>query len=115
MMIFEHRIPMAGGARDARGGDQSAQDGARKPSTQPGRGPKLLASDTLSALVAALARSTTRQVVMYHAATVGILGGVVCTPLISVVAWVGMVLPAQATLHQLAPMLMTAALVWLAL
>ncbi len=52
---------------------------------------------------------------MYHAATASILGGVVCTPLISVVAWVGMVLPEKATLHQLAPVLMTAALVWLAL
>jgi cobalamin biosynthesis protein CobD/CbiB len=52
---------------------------------------------------------------MYHAATAGILGGVVCTPLISVVAWVGMVLPERTTLHQLAPILMTSALVWLAL
>ena len=115
MMIFEHRIPMAGGPGGAHAGDRSAQDGLREQPTEPSRVRKLLSGATLSALAAAMTRSTTRQVVTYHTATVGILGGVVCTPVISVLAWVGMVLPQNAALHQIAPMLMTAALVWLAL
>lgn len=115
MMIFQHRIPLVGEPRSVRGSELSALDGASEQSVGPSRGRRALSAETFSALGAALARSTTRQVVMYHAATVGILGGVVCTPLISVVAWVGMVLPETATLHQLAPVLMTTALVWLAL
>ena len=111
MMIFEHHIPMAGEPGGARGNNH----GPSEQSNEPTRARRLLSAALFSAVISALARSTTRQVVVYHAATVGILGGVVCTPVISVLAWVGMVLPEKATLHQLAPMLMTAALVWLAL
>src|SRR5690348_10167758 len=115
MMIFQHRIPLAGEPRHVSGSELSARDSASEQSAGMSRARRLFAGAAFSMLAAALTRSTTRQAVMYHAATASILGGVVCTPLISAVAWVGMVLPEQTTLHQIAPILMTAALVWLAL
>lgn len=115
MTIFQHRIPLAGGPRGTRESEPHAQDGASGQSADISRARRLLAQCSSSALVTALAGSTTRKIVAHHAATVGILGGIICTPVISGAAWVGMVLPAQAALHQMAPALMTTALVWLAL
>lgn len=74
---------------------------------------------TWSAMVAALltvmTSSVTRQMLGHTLANVCILGGIVGAPFISMLAWVGMVLPTMAPLHQAAPTLMTGALIWLAL
>lgn len=115
MTIFQHRIPLSGGPRDARESGFDAQDSASEHSARSSRIRRLLTQVAHSAVVTTLTGPAARQVVVRHAATVGILGGIVCTPVISVAAWVGMVLPAQAALHQIAPALMTTALVWLAL
>lgn len=120
MMIFQHRIPLSGGARHSRGNDRGAQDSASEQYMEATRARRFVerrfvARTSFGALFEALAGPTTRRFVLHHAASVGILGGILCTPAISVLAWVGMVLPAKAALHQLAPVLIATALVWLAL
>lgn len=48
-------------------------------------------------------------------ANVCIVGGVIAAPIVSVLAWIGMVLPEQSILHHAANVLFAVALVWLAL
>lgn len=45
-------------------------------------------------------------------ANVCILGGIVAAPIVSVVAWIGLILPTHALLHQIAPALVATSLVW---
>lgn len=44
---------------------------------------------------------------------IAIVGGIVAAPIISVVAWVGVILPVHAPLHQAAPPLFIGALLWM--
>jgi hypothetical protein len=67
------------------------------------------------AAIALVASPIARQWIASAAANVCILGGIIAAPVISIVAWVGMILPTKAPLHQMAPSLMTGALIWLAL
>lgn len=48
-------------------------------------------------------------------ANVCILGGVVAAPVVSLVGWIGMLLPEHTPLHSAAPALFLAALIWLGL
>lgn len=41
-----------------------------------------------------------------------ILGGIVAAPVVSMVAWIGLVLPTHALLHRLAPALVATSLIW---
>jgi len=71
----------------------------------------------LAVLVGPLARPWLGQWLAALVAALGnvcILGGILAAPVVSMVAWVGMVLPGKALLHQIAPALMTTALIWLA-
>jgi hypothetical protein len=62
-----------------------------------------------------LAGPLMRHWLLASLANITVLGGILAAPIVSVVAWVGMVLPTTALLHQWAPGLMTVALIWLAL
>lgn len=122
MMIFQHRIPWSGGLRcgDRRGpgalGAADEMPGQALPRDDGSSGLLLWGiGPALLALLTGQSSQAARQWLTHTAANVCILGGIVCSPFISMLAWVGMVLPTQAALHQLAPVLMTASLIWLAL
>jgi hypothetical protein len=76
---------------------------------------QILTWSAVAALAAVVTGQAARQWMAHAAANVCILGGIVGAPIISVVAWVGMVLPTKAPLHQAAPTLMLGALIWLGL
>jgi hypothetical protein len=63
----------------------------------------------------AVAMGSLRHTLVSLGANIAIIGGILATPIISVVAWIGMLLPASMPLHHAAPNLMVGALVWLAL
>lgn len=69
------------------------------------------AAVVLGVLLSAAARSWIVEAVM----TLCIAGGVLAAPLVSLVAWLGMVLPERSLLHQSAPVLFAASLLWLTL
>lgn len=122
MMIFQHRIPWAGGLRcgDRRGsstlGSADEMSGQALPQDD-GSSAVLLwgVGQALQAILTGQSGHAARQWLTHTAANVCILGGIICSPFISMLAWVGMALPTQTGLHQMAPALMTAALIWLAL
>jgi hypothetical protein len=71
---------------------------------------------TLLALLGSTVTSTvTRQWLTVALANACILGGILVAPLVSVIAWIGLALPSQALLHQLAPILVTGSLIWFGL
>ncbi len=113
MMVSQDRIQGSQGLRGqvpgAAGSTSGRLDGSQR--TQQ----VLTWSAMAAALLTALSSSVTRQMLGHTLANVCILGGIVGAPFISVLAWVGMVLPTTAPLHQAAPTLMTGALIWLAL
>jgi hypothetical protein len=78
-------------------------------------GQQALTWNAMAALLTAATGSMTRQMLAHTLANVCILGGIVGAPVISVLAWIGMVLSDTSPLHQAAPALMTGALIWLAL
>lgn len=112
MMIFQHRIPWSGGMHSARRRDCAAEGVAGDQAIR-AQGRRIRSWATT--FVGCLTGPAARRRVASSAANVGILGGIVCTPFVSMFAWVGMVLPTQTALHQLAPALMTVAVIWLAL
>ncbi len=63
----------------------------------------------------ALARMDLRRRLSEAVVTTCVFGGFVAAPLLSLLAWVGLLLPARAPLHHAAPPLFVAALVWLIL
>jgi hypothetical protein len=67
------------------------------------------------ALLTLLGSALTRQWLAHLLANICVLGGIVAAPLVSVVAWVGLLLPARALLHQMAPMLVAGSLIWFAM
>jgi hypothetical protein len=116
MMVSQDRIDGALGLRgQVPGTVPGAADSARGRLDDPPRSQQALTWSALAALLTAVAGSMTRQKLAHALANVCILGGIIGAPFISMLAWVGMVLPTTAPLHQAAPTLMTGALIWLAL
>lgn len=66
------------------------------------------------AAIGLLANPALRQWLLSALGNVAVVGGIVAAPLLSVAAWVGMVLPAGAPLHQASPALFIGAMIWLA-
>jgi hypothetical protein len=97
-------VPGTTGSGSARGRFRGARSGQQA-----------LMWNAMAALLTAATGSTTRQMLAHSLANVCILGGIVGAPIISVLAWIGMVFPDTTPLHQAAPTLMTGALIWLAL
>jgi hypothetical protein len=64
------------------------------------------------ALLTRLVSPLTRRWLASALANICILGGILGAPVVSVVAWVGLALPTQHLLHQMAPMLVTGSLIW---
>ena len=62
-----------------------------------------------------LASLTFRHWLYAAFANIAIVGGIVAAPIISLVAWVGVILPVHAPLHQAAPTLFIGALLWMAM
>lgn len=60
-----------------------------------------------------LANVTYRQWIMGALANIAIIGGIVAAPVISLVAWIGVILPVHAPLHQASPTLFIGALLWM--
>ncbi len=75
-----------------------------------------MGSLTLGALVVTVATHPTVRYWLTEGASIFfVFGGVVAAPLMSVVAWIGLTLPHNVGLHQIAPTLFIAALVWFCL
>jgi hypothetical protein len=74
-----------------------------------------LAWSALAGFVALLANPFIRHWVGGMLMNVCVVGGILAAPVVSVVGWVGLVLPARALLHQYAPSLVAFALIWFAL
>jgi hypothetical protein len=112
MMFFQdsmHRWHGLGGSASGAAGAASERlDEAR-------RLRQMLTWSAVAGLATMATGQAARQWMAHAAANVCILGGIVGAPIISVVAWVGMVLPTKAPLHQAAPTLMLGALIWLGL
>lgn len=64
---------------------------------------------------AVAASSALRHSLVPLLANICIVGGIVAAPIVSAVAWIGMVLPAHSLLHQVANTLFAIALIWLCL
>jgi hypothetical protein len=60
-----------------------------------------------------LANVTYRQWILAALANIAIIGGIVAAPVISLVAWIGVILPVHAPLHQASPTLFIGALLWM--
>ena len=69
----------------------------------------------LVALLIVLASPASRHWFSTSLANIAIVGGIVAAPIISVVAWIGVILPVHAPLHQAAPTLFIGALLWMAM
>jgi hypothetical protein len=70
---------------------------------------------TLIALLTLLGSPLTRQWLATTLGNICVLGGILAAPVVSVVAWIGLLLPSHALLHQLAPALVITSLVWFGL
>jgi hypothetical protein len=66
-------------------------------------------------IVAVLARDSVRHGLGMALANCCIVGGVIAAPIVSLLGWIGMVLPPRTPLHAAAPILFTASMVWLCL
>ena len=69
----------------------------------------------LMVMISLLANPTYRQWMLTALANIAIIGGILAAPVISLVAWIGVALPAHAPLHQAAPTLFIGALLWMAM
>jgi hypothetical protein len=69
----------------------------------------------LVVVISLLANATARHWISTSFANVAIIGGILAAPVISLVAWVGVILPVRAPLHQAAPTLFIGALLWMAM
>jgi len=112
MMVSQERID---GAHRLRGQVPGAAGSARGRLDTTQRSQQVLTWSAMGALLTAVTGPMTRRMLAHTLANVCILGGIVGAPFISMLAWIGMVLPTTAPLHQAAPTLMTGALIWLAL
>jgi len=65
--------------------------------------------------LALLAGLAFRRWLAAAAANVCVLGGILATPVLALIAWVGILLPTSFPLHRAAPGLVVGALAWLAL
>jgi hypothetical protein len=70
---------------------------------------------SLAVLLGLLASMLMRGWLWTAFANVAIVGGIVAAPIISVIAWVGVALPAHAPLHEAAPTLFIGSMLWLAM
>ena len=68
---------------------------------------------TIVPIVLMLASSTARHWIVEALATICVLGGFVAAPLLTVVAWIGFVLPDRVPLHHVSSTLFVVALLWL--
>ena len=68
----------------------------------------------LAPIVFALASPQARHWLVEAAANLLVLGGFIAAPILTVVAWVGLLLPARLPLHQLSSTLFVVALIWVA-
>lgn len=68
----------------------------------------------LAPVVAALASPQVRHWLVEAAANLLVLGGFIAAPILTVVAWVGLMLPKRLPLHQISSTLFVVALVWVA-
>lgn len=94
-----------------RGGTKRPEE-QDSPRTKQQRGRITLLHSILAALIVLAASPMARHWLPVIVANVCILGGIVAAPVMSVVAWIGLVLPTHALLHQIAPVLVAASLVW---
>ena len=62
-----------------------------------------------------LANPTYRHWLLAALANIAIIGGILAAPIISLVAWIGVTLPAHTGLHQAAPTLFIGAMLWMAM
>lgn len=62
-----------------------------------------------------LANATFRHWFITIFANIAIIGGILAAPVISLIAWIGMILPTRAPLHQAAPTLFIGAMLWMAM
>lgn len=105
---------------DGDGGDDAElQRAPKRLMDDPGRGPsrsqsryRMLLNAALAALLFFAASPLARHWLMQIISNVCILGGIVAAPIVSMVAWIGLVLPTHALLHRLAPMLVATSLIW---
>ncbi len=74
-----------------------------------------LLGGALVALSSLAASPLIRQWLAHVLANICVIGGILAAPLVSVVAWIGLLLPSRAPLHQLAPTLVAGSLIWFAL
>ena len=72
----------------------------------------MLLEATLASLLMLAASPLARHWLGEFVSTICILGGIVAAPVVSMVAWIGLVLPTHALLHQMAPVLVATSLVW---
>ncbi len=68
----------------------------------------------LAPVVAALASPQVRHWLVEAIANLLVLGGFIAAPILTVVAWVGLMLPSRLPLHQLSSTLFVVALIWVA-
>ncbi|MBF6591952.1 MAG: hypothetical protein IVW57_15695 [Ktedonobacterales bacterium] len=59
--------------------------------------------------------ATSRHWLAIALANICIVGGILAAPLISLMGWIGLALPARAPLHTLTPVLFMTAIIWLSL
>lgn len=67
----------------------------------------------LLVIIGLLVSATSRHWLIAAAANVTIIGGIVAAPVVSLIGWVGVVLPAKTPLHQAAPALFIGAILWM--
>jgi hypothetical protein len=113
MKLFKDRIADPQGSRRGNRAHALSASATRADDEQRTRSAAIWA--TVASILTLLAGPLMRHWLLASLANITVLGGILAAPVVSVVAWVGMVLPTRALLHQMAPGLMTAALVWLAL
>jgi hypothetical protein len=75
----------------------------------------LLLAGVLATLVALAGNMLVRQWLVHAILNICVLGGIFAAPLVSVLAWIGLLLPPHAPLHQLAPTLVCGSLIWFSL
>lgn len=68
----------------------------------------------LAPVVLALASPQVRHWLVEAAANLLVLGGFIAAPILTVIAWIGLMLPSHLPLHQLSSTLFVVALVWVA-
>lgn len=98
-------------AEPARASERQKDDGRHRAGRRQPRYVTWL-NAALASLLLFAASPLARHWLMELVSTVCILGGIVAAPVVSMVAWIGLVLPTQALLHRMAPALVATSLIW---